>query len=107
MNSERNMDLLEYTYRPTESAEEVRSRANVARALVDARASLGLSQAEVGERAGTKQSRVSEIESLRGNPRFDTLDRIARVLGLMVALVPRTAFVQVADQECRTAGLRS
>jgi transcriptional regulator with XRE-family HTH domain len=69
--------------------ERRRSRHNVARAIIDARVDLGLSQDELGRRAGTKQSRVSEIEAMKGNPRFDTLDRISRMLGLMIDLVPR------------------
>jgi transcriptional regulator with XRE-family HTH domain len=91
------MDLLEQFYRPTEAAEEVRSRANIARALMDARLNLGLTQAKVGELAGTKQSRVSEIESFKGNPRLSTLDRIARAVGLMVTLVPRLSMVGSSD----------
>jgi len=84
------LDLLRTPYTGEEQArlESLRSRINVARAILDARLSAGLSQEEVGKAAGTKQSRVSEIEGMKGNPQLDTLDRIGRVLGLMVALVP-------------------
>ena len=34
---------------------------------------------------------MSEIEAMSGNPRFETLDRISRAVGLMVTLAPRTA----------------
>ena len=87
------MDLFELRYPITEEertlSEAMRSRVGVARTLLDRRLRLGLTQVELGRHAGTKQSRVSEIEGLKGNPRFDTLDRIATVLGLMIALVPR------------------
>jgi transcriptional regulator with XRE-family HTH domain len=62
---------------------------NVGRAIVEHRLKLGLSQAEVARRADTKQSRISEIETLGGNVRFDTLDKIALALGLEVTLQPR------------------
>jgi DNA-binding XRE family transcriptional regulator len=85
------VDLLEPRYTDSERAlvEGLQSRINVARALLGARVATGLTQAEVGRAAGTKQSRVSEIEAMKGNPRLDTLDRLAAVLGLAVALVPR------------------
>lgn len=85
------MELLspKYTAEHHEIADQLRSWLNVSGALLDARVALGLSQDELGRMAGTKQSRVSDIESMKGNPRFNTLDRIARVLGLAIDLVPR------------------
>jgi transcriptional regulator with XRE-family HTH domain len=85
------MDLLrpEYTEKHREAADRLRSRLNVAGSLLDARLALGLTQEELGKLAGTKQSRVSEIEAMKGNVRFDTLDRIARIVGLAIDLVPR------------------
>jgi transcriptional regulator with XRE-family HTH domain len=85
------MDLLEPRYSQGDQGrlEELRSRLNVARALLAARIAHGLSQEGLGKAAGTKQSRVSEIEAMKGNPRFDTLDRVSRAAGLMIALVPR------------------
>jgi transcriptional regulator with XRE-family HTH domain len=65
--------------------EQLRSRTNVANRVASYRVKMGLTQDELGRRA-----RISEIESLRGNVRFDTLDRIARELGLMIDLVPRS-----------------
>ncbi len=87
------MSLLEprYSRADQERLEALRSRINVARALLAARVANGLTQEELGKAAGTKQSRVSEIEAMKGNPRFDTLDRIARAANLMVALLPRTS----------------
>lgn len=85
------MDLLEpqYTTAQWEQLEELRSRVNVARQVLHYRLSLGLTQDELGKKAGTKQSRISEVELMEGNLRFDTLDRIARVLGLAITLVRR------------------
>jgi len=69
--------------------EDFRSHVNVATILLGARLDQQMTQDELGRAAGTKQSRISEIEALKGNPRFETLDRIARVLGLMITLTPR------------------
>lgn len=83
----------EIHYTPAQLArrEELRSRLNVAQSLLEARVESGLTQAELGKLAGTNQARVSELEGLRGNPRFDTLDRVASAVGLMVQLIPRKA----------------
>jgi transcriptional regulator with XRE-family HTH domain len=85
------MDLLKPRYDSADLAllDEMRSRLAVANALLSARLGLGLSQAALAVKAGTKQSRVSEIEAMNGNPRFDTLDRISRAAGLTIALLPR------------------
>jgi transcriptional regulator with XRE-family HTH domain len=85
------VDLLRrrYTSAQRALAERMRSRLNVARAVLMTRLERGFSQEEVAKRAGTKQSRISEIEASKGNLRFDTLDRVATALDLMVDLVPR------------------
>ncbi len=72
----------------------LRSRTNVSRMIVEYRMKLGLSQVEVARRAGTKQSRVSELETLAGNVVFDTLDRVALALGLEITLQPRADVAQ-------------
>jgi len=83
--------LLKPAYSSTDRrlVEEMRSGIAVANALLSARLALGYSQADLASRAVTKQSRISEIEAMTGNPRFDTLDRVSRAVGLMITLVPR------------------
>lgn len=60
------------------------------RALLEARAKAGLTQAEVAKRMGTTQSVVARIESGRAAPNLKTLDRYARAVGRRIAvkLVP-------------------
>jgi transcriptional regulator with XRE-family HTH domain len=85
-----------------EAAESLRSRMNVGRLIVRWRMRLGLTQDELARRAHTKQSRISELEGLRGNVRFDTLDKITRALGLEITLQPRgsvTVSVAAADDD--------
>ena len=79
----------------------LRSRINVAKLIAESRLWMGLTQDELGRRAGTKQSRISELESLRGNVRFDTLDRVARELGLVITLERRHGFRLYATGEPR------
>lgn len=69
--------------------ERLRSRMNIGRMIVATRMRLGLTQAEIARRAGTKQGRVSELETLSGNVTLETLDKIALALGLEIALQPR------------------
>lgn len=87
------LDSRPYSTSELAQLDELRSRVNVAKSIASARIDRGLTQDELGRMAGTKQSRISEVESMGGNPRFDTLDRISRALGLMVMLVPRIAMV--------------
>ena len=70
--------------------ERLRSRMNIGRLIVAARMRHGLTQAEIARRAGTKQGRVSELETLSGNATLETLDKIAMVLDLEVTLQERT-----------------
>ena len=49
-----------------------------ARALIEARAKAGLTQAAVAKRMGTTQSVVARIESGRAPPNLKTLEKYAR-----------------------------
>jgi transcriptional regulator with XRE-family HTH domain len=69
---------------------QLRSRMNVGRLIVRYRMRHRWSQQDLAARAGTKQSRVSELETLGGNVRFDTLDKIVTALGLEVTLQERS-----------------
>jgi transcriptional regulator with XRE-family HTH domain len=71
-------------------AEVLRSWHNVARGVARWRAVHGWTQQELAWRAGTKQSRISEIEGARGNVRFDTLNRVTQALNLEVVLQERS-----------------
>lgn len=77
-------------YRPEdqERFEELLSFLNVSKRILARRVELGLSQDSLGRAAGSKQSKISEIELMKGDPRLSTLNRIARQIGLVVDLVP-------------------
>lgn len=48
----------------------------------EARRRAGLTQRELGERAGTTQSAIARIETGRSTPTFDTVLRLLRLCGL-------------------------
>ncbi len=56
---------------------------------------LGLTQAEVAERAGMKQSAVARIERGESKPRSTTLRRLALAMGLH----PRQLLLDVTDEQ--------
>lgn len=53
----------------------------LATAVAKARASAGLSQAELAKRMRTTQSTIARLESGRGQPSTRTLDRLAKATG--------------------------
>jgi transcriptional regulator with XRE-family HTH domain len=79
---------LEYRPEDRQKYERLRSFINVSRRILHKRWELGLSQDTLGRAAGTKQSKISELEMMKGNPRLRTLDNIARELGLVIDLIP-------------------
>lgn len=62
----------------------------VAQAIIDARARVGLTQAQLAERMKTTQSVIARLESGKGRPSTTTLRNIARATGtrLEIRLVP-------------------
>lgn len=54
----------------------------LARNVLRLRVQNGWSQQELARRAGMRQPRIAEIEGAKGNPRLDTLTRIAGALGV-------------------------
>lgn len=81
-----------------ESAIRLRLRHVIARAVLEARLTQGLTQGELAKRAGTKQSRISEIETASGNPRLDTLEKVTSALDLdfgpLSEAIPQQAVLQ-------------
>ena len=58
-------------------------------AIRKARADRGWSQTETGRRVGLTQKHISQIESGKIMPRFDTLLDLVRALDLDLVIVPR------------------
>ena len=56
--------------------------------LIEAREAKGLTQAQLAEAAGVKQSAVARLESLKATPQIDTLLKILTPMGYKLAIVP-------------------
>jgi len=54
-----------------------------------ARGRAGLTQLELGKRAGVTQAGISRIEDERVSPRFDTLARLLEACGFSIEIAPR------------------
>jgi transcriptional regulator with XRE-family HTH domain len=54
----------------------------IARAVIRHRLELGLTQAELAAKVGTKQASISRLENAAGHPSFSFLKRVARALGV-------------------------
>jgi transcriptional regulator with XRE-family HTH domain len=53
----------------------------IARELIAARASMGLTQADVAQRMGTTQSAVARLESGKRSPSLRSVQRYAKAIG--------------------------
>jgi len=62
--------------------------------LIEARETKGLTQKELAEQAGIKQSAIARLENMRATPQIDTLFKVLTPLGYTLAIVP----VQSAEE---------
>ena len=65
----------------------------LARAVIEARVNAGLTQAQLAARMETTQSAIARLESGRGRPSTQTLERLALATGtkLTIRFEPHTA----------------
>lgn len=87
-------DELDYAT-PVEK-ETIQQMAILVNAIVRRRKELGLSQQEVGDRAGMTQAQVARLENQATVPRMETLLKVAIVLGLRITLNEEAATVSRA-----------
>jgi len=64
----------------------IKPRFEIVEQVVERRIELGISQAELAEKADTHQSRISKIESAEFDLRLSTLTKIAEALGCQVCI---------------------
>lgn len=55
-------------------------------AIAELRGAQGLTQSELSERTGIKQSELSKLENGKANPTLETLQKIAKGLGMRLEL---------------------
>lgn len=56
--------------------------------MIEAREEKGLTQKELAEQAGVKQSAIARMESMKATPQIDTLFKVLRPLGYTLEIVP-------------------
>ena len=59
--------------------------------FIEAREARGLTQKELAERAGIKQSAVARLERMQAVPQIDTLFKLLQPLGYKLEIVPCNA----------------
>lgn len=69
-------------------ARQNRSQNILARAVMDARERLGLTQAQLSQLCGVPQPEISRLEGCRGNPTLQTVTKILASLEMEIAIVP-------------------
>lgn len=68
------------------------------KALVGARIASGLTQAEIAEAIGTKQSAIARLETGESNPTLDMMMRLASALSVSFEITPHST-VEVHEAE--------
>ena len=56
--------------------------------IVEAREAKGLTQEQLANAAGVKQSAIARLESLKATPQIDTLFKVLTPMGYKLAIVP-------------------
>ena len=56
--------------------------------LIEAREAKGLTQKQLAEAAGIKQSAVARLETLKATPQIDTLFKVLTPMGYKLTIVP-------------------
>ena len=66
--------------------------------LIHRRIELDLTQTDLAEKSGLKQSAIARLESEKATPRLDTLDKVTRALDLKLSLVKEDNTIYETDQ---------
>jgi transcriptional regulator with XRE-family HTH domain len=72
--------------------------------LRDAREQKGLTQKGLAERLGLRQRQISDLERSAMDPRFSTVQDVARALELEVTFVPRSLVSTIEGLQRREGG---
>lgn len=62
----------------------------IIRALIDARAERGMTQAKLAKKIGTKQSAIARFEAGRSNPTLSFIKKLSQALNLQLTLTTRS-----------------
>jgi len=59
--------------------------------LIEARENKGITQKQLAEMSGLKQSSIARLETMSATPQIDTLIKVLNPLGYKLAIVPKQA----------------
>jgi transcriptional regulator with XRE-family HTH domain len=62
--------------------------------LIEARESKGITQEQLAEMSGLKQSSIARLERMSATPQIDTLIKVLTPLGYKLAIVPKQAVTE-------------
>lgn len=68
---------------------EINFKVELVGTLIKRRVELGLTQTQLAEMAGIKQSALARLEGLHATPKLDTIYKLLTPLGLKLSLVPK------------------
>ncbi len=71
-----------------EERERINFEVDLIGKLIEAREGKGLTQKQLADMAGLKQSAISRLESMKVTPQLDTILKVLKPLGYTLAIVP-------------------
>ncbi|MGD6817994.1 helix-turn-helix domain-containing protein [Metabacillus sp. 84] len=85
------MDWADYKKQITSLDQSEIEQIELVAQLIIRRKTLGLTQRELAERTGLKQAAIARLEREGAIPRLDTLEKVAKALGLKLTLIDENA----------------
>jgi len=85
------MNWADYKRQITSLEKEELQQIELVAQLIVRRKQLGLSQRDLAEQTGLKQSAIARLEREGAIPRLDTLEKVSKALGLKLALIEEDA----------------
>lgn len=82
---------------PTERA-KIEFEVELIGKLIEAREAKGLTQGQLAEAAGLKQSAVARLERMKVTPQIDTLFKVLTPMGYKLTIVPRMKWLNCPIQ---------
>lgn len=68
--------------------DEIQLKIDLVGKLIEAREKKGISQRQLAEMSGLKQSAIARLENMKVTPQIDTLFKVLKPLGYKLAIVP-------------------
>ena len=88
-------DLWEESNLTQAKKDEIRLKTDLVGKLIEAREQKGISQNQLAEMSGLKQSAIARLERMQTTPQIDTLFKLLKPLGYTLAIVPSEEAVEV------------